>query len=76
MRANASKLESQLVDAATCINLVFSGSERKPSVRTFRLWQEKGMIPVVKIGHLTFFDPSEVRAALDKRCRINAVEFR
>jgi len=71
MRANTSS--SPLVDAITCIDQVFEG-ERKPSIRTFRDWQAKGLIPVFKIGRLTYFDPEQVRAALNKRCLIEATD--
>ena len=73
MQANASQLHSRLVDAATCIDEIFDG-ESKPSFRTFREWQAKGWIPFRKIGRLTFFDPFEVRAALDKRCRVESID--
>jgi hypothetical protein len=43
-------------------------------MRSFRKWQALGLIPFHKIGRLTYFDPSQVRAALDKRCRVEAVE--
>jgi hypothetical protein len=67
------EISNKLVDADTCINEVFT-PEARPSLRTFREWQAKGMIPFRKIGRLTFFDPFEVRAALDKRCRVEAID--
>jgi hypothetical protein len=73
MRANVSEPQSRLVDVFTCIDEVFDG-DRKPSLRTFRDWQAKGLIPFRKIGRLTFFDPFEVRAALDKRCLVEAID--
>jgi hypothetical protein len=63
--------QSKLVDAKTCIDLTFAG--RKPSIRTFREWQARGMIPFKKIGRLTLFDPAEVRAAIDRRYSVKAV---
>lgn len=72
MRANVFESQRRLVDVQTCIGEVFEG-ERKPSLRTFRKWQALGLIPFHKIGRLTYFDPSQVRAALDKRCRIEAI---
>ena len=74
MRANASEPGSRLVDVVSCIDEVFDG-ERKPSLRTFRLWQAKGLIPYRKIGRLTFFDPLEVRIALDKQFRIRPLGY-
>ena len=72
MRANIFESQGRLVDAQSCIDEVFQG-ERKPSMRSFRKWQADGLIPFHKIGRLTFFDPLQVRAALDKRCRIEAI---
>ena len=69
--------QKQLVGAVDCIKLVFPCETSRPALRTFRQWQANGWLPVHKIGgHLTFFDPEEVRAALDRRFKINAVEVR
>jgi len=64
----------QLVGAEDCIKIVFSCETSRPSIRTFRKWQSNRWFPVHKIGHLTFFDPEDVRAALDRRFRVNPVE--
>jgi hypothetical protein len=64
--------EPILVDAKECIDRLFAG--RKPSLRTFREWQARGMIPFKKIGRLTLFDPFEVRTAIDKRHSVKAVQ--
>ena len=74
MRAHESGFKTGLVDATSCIEELFD-RESKPSLRTFREWQAKGIIPFLKIGRLTFFDPEEVRAALNKRCRVIAAEY-
>lgn len=66
--------QKQLVGAEDCIKINFPA--KRPSLRTFRKWQANGWFPVHKIGHLTFFDPEEVRAALDRRFRVNPVEPR
>lgn len=66
----------QLVGAEDCIKIVFPCDSSRPALRTFRSWQAKGFIPVYKIGHLTYFDPEQVRAALERRFRINPVEVR
>ena len=64
----------QLVGAEDCIKIVFPCESSRPGLRTFRDWQAKGFIPVHKIGRRTFFDPEQVRAALERRFKINAVE--
>jgi hypothetical protein len=55
----------RLVGALDCINEVFP-TERRPCLRTFRKWQHQGFIPYRQIGRRHFFDPEEVRAAIDK----------
>jgi len=62
----------QLIGAQSCIEFLFPDESSRPALRTFREWQAKRFFPVHKIGHRTFFDPEEVRAALDRRFRINA----
>lgn len=61
----------QLVGAEACIAIVFPDEPSRPGLRTFREWQARGYLPVHKIGRRTFFDPEEVRAALDRRFRVN-----
>jgi hypothetical protein len=72
---DSNQLVNQLVDAITCIDLIFAGSRRKPSMRSFLEWKKRGLIPFRKVGHLVFYDPHEVRAALDKQCRVKASDF-
>ena len=64
----------QLVGAVDCIKIVFPCETSSPSLRTFRQWQANGFFPFHKIGHLTFFDPEEVRFALDRRFKIKPIE--
>jgi hypothetical protein len=60
---------AQLTTAARCIELAFDADSR-PSLRSFREWQARGWIPYKKIGRRTYFDPAEVRAAIDRRFTI------
>lgn len=64
----------QLVGAEDCIKIVFPCESSRPGLRTFRDWQAKGFIPVHKIGRRTFFDPEQVRAAIERRFRIAPIE--
>lgn len=66
----------QLVGAEDCIKIVFPLETSRPSLRTFRQWQANRFFPFHKIGHLTFFDPEQARAALERRFRINGEEVR
>lgn len=65
---------SQLVGAEACIKIVFPDEESRPAIRTFRAWQANRYFPFHKIGRRTFFDPEQVRAALDRRFKILPVD--
>lgn len=63
------KLESsavRLVDAVRLIELLFE-PECRPSIRSIRNWSGSGIIPHVRVGHLIYFDPVAVKAALAKQ---------
>jgi hypothetical protein len=36
----------------------------RPTMRSIREWERKGLLPSVRIGRLVFFDLEEVRRAL------------
>lgn len=76
MPMNTSAQHPQLVGAEDCIKIVFPSETSRPGLRTFRDWQAKGYIPVHKIGRRTYFDPEQVRAAIERRFRINPTEAR
>lgn len=47
--------------------------EGGPSERTWNEWKFRKYFPVVKIGGRVFVDPAEVRAALERRFKRQAV---
>jgi hypothetical protein len=49
---------------------IWPDPEERPSLRYFKELQAKGYIPFVRIGRLVFFDPAEVRRALDHKFRV------
>ena len=63
---------NRLVGAQDCIDICFPCENSRPSLRSFREWQRRGYLPVHKIGKRTFFDPEQVRSALDRRFKIEA----
>lgn len=67
------ELSQELVDAETCVQIVWPRPECRPSVRWFRQRQKNREIPFVKIGHLVFFNPAQVRAALFEKHTVQAV---
>ncbi len=61
-----------LVNAQGCLEKVFPDSRSRPSLRWFRGLQAAGKIPCRRIGRRVWFDPEEVRRALDKKFRVQA----
>ena len=60
-----------LIGAETCLNIVFPDEATRPSLRYFRELQRKRLVPFKKIGRRTFFDPVEVRRALDRQFSVH-----
>lgn len=58
------------VSAEECLSILFPG--KGICLRTFRTLQAQGYVPYLKIGRRTLFQPSEVRAALEKRMKRKA----
>ncbi len=55
----------KLVGEETCIALIFDAKSR-PAPRTWRKWKARKLIPFLRIGKMSFYDPAAVRAALIK----------
>ncbi|MEI6673707.1 MAG: hypothetical protein WCO57_00870 [Verrucomicrobiota bacterium] len=55
---------------------VFGTGPESPSKRTFAEWKAKGFFPYVKVGKRVFVDSEQVRAALERRFKINAVAIK
>ncbi|MCP5532274.1 MAG: hypothetical protein H7A49_03500 [Akkermansiaceae bacterium] len=64
--------EHALVGIDKCLEIVFPDPDSAPAKRTFHQWMANRYFPVHKIGRRVFLDPVEVRAALDRRFKINA----
>jgi hypothetical protein len=59
-----------------CRKLVFGTGPEAPSKRSFLEWKARGYYPFIKVGKRVFADPTEVRAALERRFKVNAIEPR
>ncbi|TLD68299.1 hypothetical protein FEM03_23570 [Phragmitibacter flavus] len=68
--------EPILVGIQTCLEMVFPDRETRPSFRTFADWKQRRYFPSVKIGKRVFLEPAKVRAALERRFEIQAVDVR
>jgi hypothetical protein len=55
---------SKLLKAGGLLKALWEDDAR-PSLRWLQRQQKRRTIPYVKIGHLTFFDPEQVRLALE-----------
>jgi hypothetical protein len=60
-------IQPVLIGAKPCLEKVFPDAATRPCLRTFREWQKKRLIPYVALGRRIFFDPVEVRRALDRQ---------
>lgn len=69
---NESTTPSGLFGAEKTLELTFPDPLSRPCIRTFRQWQRLRLIPFKKIGRRTFFDPVEVRRALDRQFSVQA----
>ncbi len=54
-----------LINAEKLREVVFD-QECRPSMRSIREWTRLRILPHVRIGRLCFYDPAEVRAALNQ----------
>jgi hypothetical protein len=59
-----------LFGAESCLEKVFPDARSRPSLRWFKGLQAAGKIPYRKIRRRVWFDPEEVRRALDQQFRI------
>ncbi len=59
------------VDAKTCIAILFPDDGL--SLRHFRKLQAAGFVTHLKLGRRTLFNPSEVLAELERRCKRRAL---
>ena len=57
-----------------CRKAVFGNGPEAPSKRTWDEWRARGYYAHVKIGRRVFANPEEVRRALERRFKINAVQ--
>lgn len=63
---------SGLVGAEACLEIVWPDERSRPCLRTFRRLQRQRLIPVYYLGRRTYFDPAQVRAAIDRQFVVSA----
>lgn len=61
-----------LVNAARMLELVFPDPASRPSLRWVRKHRVKRTIPFIKVGSLIWFDPDQVRTALQRGFTVEA----
>lgn len=60
---------SKFVGAKELLKILFS-DESRPSLRWLRDQQAGRRIPFVRLGRLVFFDPDQVRVAMNERLTV------
>jgi hypothetical protein len=60
----------KLLGAAGCMAVIWPNPKERPSFRWFKQLQLQGYIPFHRIGRLVFFDPIQVRQALDRKFKV------
>ena len=58
---------ARLVTAPKLLELIWPDEECRPCLRSLRSWTASRMIPHIRVGHLVYYDPEAVLAALSKR---------
>jgi len=71
MNTTGNESKNALLSAEELLREIFPDDNKRPSVRWLRELQAKRRIPFRKIGRFVFFDPTEVRSALDKGFTVN-----
>jgi hypothetical protein len=67
--------QSHFVSVPDCLAAVFPNhATTGPSIRTFRQWIANRWVPTVRVGGRVFLDPEQVKNALERRFRVEAVE--
>ena len=62
----------RLVGAKQCSAEIFGDGPDAPCARWWQYQMKRGIIPFYRIGRLVWFDPEEVRDALQQQCRVAA----
>jgi len=60
-----------LVGEERCRELVWPDEKSRPSRRWFLELKARGQLPYHRVGRRIFFDPDEVRKALDRQFKVN-----
>lgn len=64
----------RLIGVNPALEVVFPDEASRPGIRTFNEWMKRGYFPKYKIGRRVFLDPNEVRNALERRFKIQAIQ--
>lgn len=63
--------DSGLVGEERCREQIWPDRKSRPSSRWFLELKARGLIPFHRIGRRIFYDPAEVRRALDRQFKVN-----
>lgn len=62
-----------LLDAEGLLSAIWRDKKSRPSLRWLRGMQEKRLVPYRKIGRKVYFDPQEVRRAIDSQFKVESI---
>lgn len=65
-------IRSGLTDAHGLLLALWPEAESRPSLRWLREQQARRTVPYIKIGRRVFFDPLQVRRAIEKNFSVEA----
>jgi hypothetical protein len=69
-------IHTRYVDAERCLKILFPYPVSRLSLRTLWSLQSQGLIPVMKVGPRTLFQPDEVLVALERSFNRKAQVYR
>ena len=70
-QGEAEKAQPALVGEEKCRELIWPDPVSRPSRRWFLDLKARGLIPYRRMGRRVFYDPEEVRRAIDHQFKVN-----
>lgn len=67
------QIPNRLVGAEALLREVWRDKESRPSLRWLRGMQAKRLVPYRKMGRRVYFDPEEVRRAIDAQFKVESL---
>jgi hypothetical protein len=72
VESNAPPIGVALVDIVGLLKTLFPDPEARPSVRATLKLRDSGAFPFIRWGRRIYYDPEQVRWALNRKCTVKA----